>query len=88
MAPRPAAAVPEALPVVKLLVPETERIDTLAVNEQGQPMENVNVALAEMRVGTSDWQQWSVQRFGALQQALDKQIAHATVECRYIGKRK
>jgi hypothetical protein len=48
--------------------PVVER-EILVINKEGSPLPNVSVALAEMRVGEKDWQQWSTQRFGAPQTA-------------------
>ncbi len=41
--------------------------EVLVMDDKGRPVNNVTVALAEMRIGKSDWQLWSVQRFGTLQ---------------------
>jgi beta-lactamase regulating signal transducer with metallopeptidase domain len=48
--------------------PVVER-EVLVVDKEGSPLPNVSVALAEMRVGEKDWQQWSTQRFGTPQTA-------------------
>ena len=48
--------------------PVVER-EILVVDKEGSPLPNVNVALAEMRIGEKNWQQWSTQRFGAAQTA-------------------
>lgn len=48
--------------------PVVER-EILVVDKEGSPMTNVTVALAEMRIGEKNWQQWSTQRFGAAQTA-------------------
>ncbi|MBL8819974.1 MAG: M56 family metallopeptidase [Planctomyces sp.] len=48
--------------------PVVER-EILVVDMEGSPLPNVTVALAEMRIGEKNWQQWSTQRFGAAQTA-------------------
>ncbi len=48
--------------------PVVER-EILVVDKEGSPLPDVTVALAEMRVGEKNWQQWSTQRFGDAQKA-------------------
>ncbi len=46
-----------------------EEREILVIDDEGNPLQNVTVTLAEMRVGPKDWQLWSVQRFGSVQSA-------------------
>ena len=36
------------------------------IDSKGKPIENVELSVAEMRVGAKEWQSWSTQRFGTL----------------------
>ncbi|RLS74409.1 MAG: hypothetical protein DWI00_09380 [Planctomycetota bacterium] len=41
----------------------------MVVDHNGEPIEGVSVAVAEIRVGAKNWHKWSTQRFGAPQHA-------------------
>jgi beta-lactamase regulating signal transducer with metallopeptidase domain len=49
--------------------PVVER-EILVVDKDGSPIPHISVAIAEMRVGKTNWQQWSNQRFGTAQSAI------------------
>jgi hypothetical protein len=59
--------------------PVVER-EVLVVDKEGSPLPNVSVALAEMRVGEKNWQQWSTQRFGAAQTANTDEDGRVTLQ--------
>ncbi|MDA1231264.1 MAG: hypothetical protein O2856_10865, partial [Planctomycetota bacterium] len=47
--------------------------EVLVMDDKGRPLKDVTISLSEMRVGTKDWQLWSVQRFGTVQSAKSDQ---------------
>ncbi len=59
--------------------PVVER-EILVVDNEGSPLPDVSVALAEMRVGEKNWQQWSTQRFGAAQTASTDKDGRVTLQ--------
>jgi beta-lactamase regulating signal transducer with metallopeptidase domain len=54
--------------------------EILVVKNDGSPISDVSVALAEMRVGEANWQQWSTQRFGAPQSAQTDENGRVTLQ--------
>ncbi len=62
-----------------------ERVQTLVnrellvVDDEGAPLADVSLALAEMRVGAKDWQTWSTQRFGTLPKGTTDKIGRVVL---------
>jgi beta-lactamase regulating signal transducer with metallopeptidase domain len=59
--------------------PVVER-EILVVDKKGSPLPNVTIALAEMRIGAKNWQQWSTQRFGDAQTANTDEDGRVTLQ--------
>jgi beta-lactamase regulating signal transducer with metallopeptidase domain len=43
--------------------------EAVVVDQNGEPIQGVSLAVAEIRVGAKDWHKWSTQRFGTTQTA-------------------